>query len=1434
LSSVPKTFTVGGINLTTNLTITSDDTTNIEFSTNNTTYSSSLTLTPTNGALASTTVYVRVALLNYAIAEATKNVTITSGTSTQAFSFTARREMLPPSISMYTANFANILSSTAVIPYNNTSRDPILFSVSVGTPALTGFSPIVNARLLTNNLTFPIPTNSTPGSYNFDITVSNGCVSSVYSKTVIVTLTPPIITTIAPISAATGSVVTLSGQGFSTVIAENKLYLSGMLCTITNATTNSLTFTVPAGISTGKLHYTNTNTGLTTVSDEDFIPKFSYPPGISSLLPAHYLGNGSSVLMGNSGGYDNSNLFSFADFNADQKPDVVVFSTLSGYNTLSYVTNATTASGSFVTTTNMPISTLYSSSTSFYSKQAVLGDYDGDGDLDIYGPQPGSPGTTWFKNTSTGSTVSVTSLGDIASSVNNYACSIVDVERDGKVDMVGLYSSEVYIFKNTSTSPSSNPTFYTRSQSNINHVKDITRTVDIDKNGFQDLVFRYTSGIRIRPNTSGFLLSNTNDIFLPTTSTPNDIRLADLDLDGKNDLVFSAGANLSVFRNLSTSGSISFDTQLNFASGNGNTDNYGVCVVDVNNDGLPDVLVSGNAKLVLFINNSTLGTISFMTPQNLGSASGLNTINAIDLNGDGYMDIVGSDKLNFKYFIFAYIPTITTTGTSAITELSACLNSPSADQSFTVSGGNLTANLTVSSNDTTNIEFSTNGTSYSNSLTLTPTSGTVASTTVYVRQKSSASVVASATKTVTIASTGATSATFSFNRVVNNTTISTQPSTTAQTYCQNTTPIDLLVTATGLGLTYQWYSNTVNTSTTGSTLINGAISSTFTPPTSTISALYYYCVVTGTCSTVTSNFSGKITITAPSVGGAATATSSSICTNTATTILLSGNTGTIQWQQSTDGATGWANVTGGSGATSTTYTTPALTTTTYYRAAVTKSGCNSDYSTTALVTVSPTSVAGTPTASSNPVCSGSTTDLTLTNFTGNIQWQSSTNNSTWNNINGAIAATYTTPAISATSYYKAVVTSGTCTAATSATITITLNSVLAITTHPTATAQNICLNGTASPLSVIATGSGLTYQWYSNSTASTTGSTLIPNATSATFNPDTTSATTLYYYCEVTGACSSLTSSISGLITIIPSSVAGTPTVSSNSICAGATTDLTLTGYTGIIQWQSSTNNSTWNNINGASADTYTTASLSTTTYYKAIVTNSSCTAAISSIITVTVNPRPSISLTSILYNATYSVNSQNISINYSATNGNPTNYNISWTNNPNNNLTPVTNSSLPSSPIAISIPGGANLGTYSGILTVENADFCTSVDNAFTINIDNGDTTPPIITYPIDQNNNGNYGFKISENTANIITYTANETVTWSITSGSEQNLFSIDSNTGALTFNSPLPLFASPTDSAPTNSYIVEITATDSNGNYSRQTLTVSISPFCGYWGN
>ncbi|HLO54419.1 MAG TPA: hypothetical protein VK169_09030 [Saprospiraceae bacterium] len=84
-------------------------------------------------------------------------------------------------------------------------------------------------------------------------------------------------------------------------------------------------------------------------------------------------------------------------------------------------------------------------------------------------------------------------------------------------------------------------------------------------------------------------------------------------------------------------------------------------------------------------------------------------------------------------------------------------------------------------------------------------------------------------------------------------TISVQP-LAIQTLCQNATPTDLVVTATGDGLMYQWYSDTDNTGNDG-TMIGSATNATYTPPTGTAGTYYYYCVVTGTCApAATSNY----------------------------------------------------------------------------------------------------------------------------------------------------------------------------------------------------------------------------------------------------------------------------------------------------------------------------------------------------------------------------------------------------------------------------------------------------------------------------------------------------------------------------------------------------------------------------------------------------
>ncbi len=75
----------------------------------------------------------------------------------------------------------------------------------------------------------------------------------------------------------------------------------------------------------------------------------------------------------------------------------------------------------------------------------------------------------------------------------------------------------------------------------------------------------------------------------------------------------------------------------------------------------------------------------------------------------------------------------------------------------------------------------------------------------------------------------------------------------------------LTVTATGNGLSYQWYKSTdAANNTTGDDTSVGTNSNSYTPSTTTIGTSYYYCVVSGDCSpTATSNVSGAIVITAP-------------------------------------------------------------------------------------------------------------------------------------------------------------------------------------------------------------------------------------------------------------------------------------------------------------------------------------------------------------------------------------------------------------------------------------------------------------------------------------------------------------------------------------------------------------------------------------------
>ena len=276
------------------------------------------------------------------------------------------------------------------------------------------------------------------------------------------------------------------------------------------------------------------------------------------------------------------------------------------------------------------------------------------------------------------------------------------------------------------------------------------------------------------------------------------------------------------------------------------------------------------------------------------------------------------------------------------------------------------------------------------------------------------------------------------------------------------------------------------------------------------------------------------------------------------------------------------------------------------------SGCTQPMSGSQTVTVNPPSVGGTATPLASPICSGSGTTITLTGYTGSIQWQSSTDNVTFNDVGGQTSVTLTTGALGVTTHYRARVTSGACSAATSTVAHVTINQTPAAPTAGNSNNGLVCLGSTLNLTA--STVSGATYNWSGpNSFSSTQQNPSISNVTLA--------ASGTYSVTATVSNCPSVAGST--VVTVNPTAVGGTATPTASSLCSGSGTTITLSGYTGAIQWQSSTDNVTFNNVSSQTAATLTTGALGVTTHYRARVTSGACSAATSTVAHVTINLIP-------------------------------------------------------------------------------------------------------------------------------------------------------------------------------------------------------------------
>ncbi len=259
-----------------------------------------------------------------------------------------------------------------------------------------------------------------------------------------------------------------------------------------------------------------------------------------------------------------------------------------------------------------------------------------------------------------------------------------------------------------------------------------------------------------------------------------------------------------------------------------------------------------------------------------------------------------------------------------------------------------------------------------------------------------------------------------------------------ETLCGNNPAAFTITTpATGLGtLTYQWQSNTTGCGGSWAN-IPGATSATYDAPAGVTVTTYYKRVTTSTHNSVSCTAdSNCITVTANSVTSGTISGNRTVCVGgdpaAFTESVPANGTGlTYQWQISTAGGAGpWTDI---PLATAATYDAPGpISVVTYFRrmafATVNSTTCSAASN---FVTVFVNDVTASTVAGDQTLCgSGNPAAFTVsTPATGNgvltYQWQSSIVDcsSGFSNILGATSATYDSPLVSQTTYFRVIVTS---------------------------------------------------------------------------------------------------------------------------------------------------------------------------------------------------------------------------------------------------------------------------------------------------------------------------------------------------------------------------------------------------------------------------
>ena len=277
-----------------------------------------------------------------------------------------------------------------------------------------------------------------------------------------------------------------------------------------------------------------------------------------------------------------------------------------------------------------------------YPDDIKVCDFDGDGKPDIIVTSWSDTLFSVFKNTSADGSISFDPKIDFSAGIYPGNISISDYDGDGKPDFAIShdYDFTVSVFKNISTPGVI--AFAPKVGFNVDARPLHMASGDFDRDGKPDLVltYQYTNNVSVLRNISSVgnisFAANMNIGY----GASGDISICDLDGDDNPDLAITdlSTNTVSIFLNTSVNGAISFNFINAFATGE---PPYSISTSDLDGDGKPDIITANGYSYSISVlkNMSTIGHISFSSKVDFNTLY-TECVSTGDLDGNGKPDIV--------------------------------------------------------------------------------------------------------------------------------------------------------------------------------------------------------------------------------------------------------------------------------------------------------------------------------------------------------------------------------------------------------------------------------------------------------------------------------------------------------------------------------------------------------------------------------------------------------------------------------------------------------------------------------------------------------------------------------------------------------------------------------------------------------------------------